>query len=120
MMRSEQNFYNQRADLNMEVQILIELLRAVYITVWRPFAFLNNKYISYDSKIVKIFLLFLAYFYLLIVILPFTIVWYLILGYQEVKDMFDEAVRVIRDGGELGYCGLMIAYQRSEDVDQED
>jgi hypothetical protein len=23
-------------------------------------------------------------------------------------------------GGELGYCGLMIAYQRSEDVDQED
>jgi hypothetical protein len=43
MMRSEQNFYNQRADLNMEVQILVEPLRAVYITVFKPAAFLLHK-----------------------------------------------------------------------------
>ena len=116
MMRSEQNFYNQRADLNMEVQILVNLLREVYIALWRPYAYLKE---SRPSGIFKCFLLILWGLYFLIVILPVIIVWCLILGPTEVKDMHDEALRMVC-GEKLGYCGLTIAYQRSEDVQQED
>ena len=70
---------------------------------------------SGPSGIVGCFLMFLTALYLAYVIFPVFLVWGLILGPREVNDMHREAMRMI-DGEELGYCGLMIAYQRSEDV----
>jgi len=45
--------------------------------------------------------------------------WVLILGYPEVNEMYEEAERIAK-GGKAGYCGQIVFFQRSEDVEQDD
>ena len=86
-----------------------------YILVSRPFFFLNNKGGRGDrrkaakSAIIKNLCLFLFFLYGLIVILPVTLVWFIICGFEEVEKMDDEAWKVA-NGGKRGFRGAIIAF----------
>jgi hypothetical protein len=92
-----------------------------YILVSGPFFFLKNKggrgdeTKAAESTIIRNLCLFLYFLYGLIVLLPVTLVWFIICGFEEVKKMYDEAEKVA-NGGKRGFSSAIIAFQRSEDV----
>ena len=43
----------------------------------------------------------------------------MIFGIYEVKDMAEEAMKV-QKGGKSGFCGMIVAFQRSSDIDEGD
>ena len=125
MTRSVETLYIQRSNLNLEVQIFIRPFRVVYIHLCKPYFFVKEKaegkFDKYGrkteegNKLYKI----LVVFYGLTILLPVTMLWVLILGYPEVNEMYEEAERIAK-GGKAGYCGQIVFFQRSEDVEQDD
>jgi len=112
MTRSVENLHIQRANLNLEVQILVYAFGVVYIPLLKPFFIVREK-----AQVNKLWWI-LVFFYGLTILLPITMLSVFILGFQEVIDMYKEAERISK-GGKAGYCGSIVFFQRSEDVEQE-
>jgi len=81
MMRAEQNYYNQRANLNLEVQIFAKPFRALFILMRKGGKFIATK-ASGSSGFYKYFLWFLLIIYVISIFCPVTLICYLVLGYS--------------------------------------
>ena len=111
MMRSEQNQYIQKAHLNLETQIIADAFRNLII-----FPALVLKKIEKSGKLVK----FLTMFLLLIYLIPVIAVCFLIFGFSQVKEFYEEAKGIAIEDREGGYCMSLIGFQKSEDAEEDD
>ena len=118
MMKAEQLYYSNKADLNLEVQIIVEPLGAMYRLVYRLVYFLRKSREESKSSASKAGLL-------IVEIIPTFVYWlvhFLIIIFLSpalVEEFIQDVIR-ISETGNRGYCGLIIAYQKSEDVDDVD
>ena len=108
MMRSELLYYSQKAALNLEIQIHMELFGPPYRSLYRLRHFLSKSREESKSALCEVPLLVL-YLICSFVYWLLHYVYSLVLSPALVEELVQGATRMIKTGNR-GFCGLIVAY----------